>query len=81
MKRLRFHQLIVASFDIEADSSHGDFPQPLKDCKKLANNLVVAWIRDNRIIQKEDNKSQKYLNSKREIDLNEEFLKGELNNH
>ena len=67
--------LIVASFDIEADSSHGDFPQPLKDCKKLANNLVVAWIRDNRIIQKEDNKSSKYLKAKTELDLKADFFK------
>ena len=65
----------MASFDIEADSSHGDFPQPLKDCKKLANNLVVAWIRDNRIIQKEDNTSSKYLKTKTELDLKAEFFK------
>jgi DNA polymerase elongation subunit (family B) len=67
--------LIVASFDIEADSSHGDFPQPLKDCKKLANNLVVAWIRDNRIIQKEDNKSAKYLSAKEELELKGDFFR------
>jgi DNA polymerase elongation subunit (family B) len=66
--------LIVAAFDIEADSSHGDFPQPLKDCKKLANNLVVAWIRDQRILQKEDSKSNKYLETKTELDLKEEYF-------
>jgi DNA polymerase elongation subunit (family B) len=44
--------LLIASFDIEADSSHGDFPVPRKDCKKLANQLVIAWIRDQRIIEK-----------------------------
>jgi DNA polymerase elongation subunit (family B) len=44
--------LLIASFDIEADSSHGDFPIPRKDCKKLANQLVIAWIRDQRIIEK-----------------------------
>ena len=44
--------LVIASFDIEADSSHGDFPLPKKDCKKLANQLVVAWIREQRIIEK-----------------------------
>lgn len=44
--------LLIASFDIEADSSHGDFPIARKDCKKLANQLVITWIRDQRIIEK-----------------------------
>ena len=44
--------LLIASFDIEADSSHGDFPIARKDCKKLANQLVISWIRDCRIIEK-----------------------------
>lgn len=43
----------VASFDIEADSSHGDFPVPRKDCKKLANQLAICWLRDSFIIEKE----------------------------
>ena len=30
----------VMSFDIEASSSHGDFPLPIKDYKKLAENIV-----------------------------------------
>ena len=44
--------ILIASFDIEADSSHGDFPIPKKDCKKLSNQLVVAWIRDMRTVDK-----------------------------
>jgi DNA polymerase elongation subunit (family B) len=44
--------ILIASFDIEADSSHGDFPIPKKDCKKLSNQLAVAWIRDIRTIDK-----------------------------
>jgi DNA polymerase elongation subunit (family B) len=43
----------VASFDIEADSSHGDFPVPRKDCKKLANQLAICWLRDSFTIEKE----------------------------
>ena len=70
--------LIVASFDIEADSSHGDFPQPLKDCKKLSNNLVVSWIRDQRILQKEDSKSDKYIKVKEEIDLKDKYFSNRL---
>ena len=30
----------ICSFDIEASSSHGDFPIPIKDYKKLAENLA-----------------------------------------
>jgi DNA polymerase elongation subunit (family B) len=30
----------ICSFDIEAGSSHGDFPVPVKSYKKLANNIV-----------------------------------------
>ena len=30
----------ICSFDIEASSSHGDFPLPVKDYKKLATNIV-----------------------------------------
>ena len=30
----------IMSFDIEASSSHGDFPQPIKFYKKLATNII-----------------------------------------
>jgi DNA polymerase elongation subunit (family B) len=30
----------ICSFDIEADSSHGDFPIPIKTYKRLANQMV-----------------------------------------
>ena len=30
----------ICSFDIEASSSHGDFPLPVKDYKKLAQNIL-----------------------------------------
>jgi len=33
----------IASFDIEASSSHGDFPLAKKDYKKLATNIVDVW--------------------------------------
>ena len=32
----------ICSFDIEASSSHGDFPIPIKTYKKLATNIVDA---------------------------------------
>ena len=34
----------ICSFDIEASSSHGDFPIPVKTYKKLATNIVDAVI-------------------------------------
>jgi DNA polymerase elongation subunit (family B) len=33
----------IASFDIEASSSHGDFPLAKKDYRKLATNIVDVW--------------------------------------
>ena len=33
----------ICSFDIEASSSHGDFPMPIKTYKRLASNLVDVF--------------------------------------
>ena len=35
----------IMSFDIEASSSHGDFPVPIKSYKKLASNIVDACLK------------------------------------
>ena len=35
----------IASFDIEASSSHGDFPVPIKNYKKLAQNIIELNIK------------------------------------
>ena len=37
---------ITASFDIECDSSHGDFPNPNKDFKKLAIDIHESYFRN-----------------------------------
>ena len=34
----------ICSFDIEASSSHGDFPLPVKNYKKLATNITDLFI-------------------------------------
>lgn len=39
MDKNDIHPFKIASFDIECDSSHGDFPVAIKDCKKLAIEL------------------------------------------
>jgi DNA polymerase elongation subunit (family B) len=35
----------IMSFDIEASSSHGDFPVPIKSYKKLATNIVDYFVK------------------------------------
>ena len=37
----------IMSFDIEASSSHGDFPVPIKSYKKLATNIVDYFVNKN----------------------------------
>ncbi len=45
----------IASFDIEASSSHGDFPLAKKDYKKLATNIINSW--DNELHDKDSLKN------------------------
>ena len=40
--------LLIASFDIECTSSHGDFPVAVKDYRKLAQDLVGAVVAQTR---------------------------------
>ena len=37
-------KIMLASFDIEADSSHGDFPVAIKDYTKPANELISLFL-------------------------------------
>ena len=43
----------MVSFDIEASSSHGDFPLPQKDYKKLAIDIVDVWEKNENLRNKE----------------------------
>jgi len=43
----------ICSFDIEASSSHGDFPVPVKSYKRLASNLVDFFIKQKVLVQSE----------------------------
>ena len=38
-------KFVTASFDIECDSSHGDFPNPQKDFKKLVIDIHESYFR------------------------------------
>jgi DNA polymerase elongation subunit (family B) len=40
----------ICSFDIEASSSHGDFPLPIKTYKRLAANIVDIFIKQGKQI-------------------------------
>jgi DNA polymerase elongation subunit (family B) len=43
----------IMSFDIEASSSHGDFPVPIKSYKKLATNIVDCFDKIDKDITKD----------------------------
>jgi DNA polymerase elongation subunit (family B) len=49
----------ICSFDIEASSSHGDFPLPIKTYKRLAANLIDVYYKQKRHIS--NNKEQSLL--------------------
>jgi len=40
----------ICSFDIEASSSHGDFPVPIKTYKRLASNIVDIFIKQSQFL-------------------------------
>jgi hypothetical protein len=42
-ERNQIQPLIVAAYDIEADSSHGDFPIAKKDYQKLAQDIMTEY--------------------------------------
>ncbi len=47
----------ICSFDIEASSSHGDFPVPIKTYKRLATNVVDVFLKQKKVLNDEDCKS------------------------
>lgn len=40
----------ICSFDIEASSSHGDFPLPIKTYKRLAGNIVDIFMKQGQVL-------------------------------
>jgi DNA polymerase elongation subunit (family B) len=47
----------ICSFDIEASSSHGDFPMPIKTYKRLAMNIVDIFIKQSQFLDKTKSKT------------------------
>ena len=50
----------ICSFDIEASSSHGDFPTAIKNYKKVAYDIVDYMVR-NDINLKDEKNCRKYI--------------------
>lgn len=72
--------LKICSFDIEASSSHGDFPMPKKTYKKLAGELQQYWTKYKEDIEKlslasKRNLLQRQLKTAFELFSDEELLK------
>ena len=44
----------ICSFDIEASSSHGDFPVPIKSYKKLATNMIEYFEANPDVLETKD---------------------------
>uniref|UniRef100_A0A6C0DRU0 DNA polymerase n=1 Tax=viral metagenome TaxID=1070528 RepID=A0A6C0DRU0_9ZZZZ len=51
----------ICSFDIEASSSHGDFPLPQKTYKRLATNIVDTFIKQDEFLENDVSKAKKLL--------------------
>jgi DNA polymerase elongation subunit (family B) len=51
----------ICSFDIEASSSHGDFPLPVKSYKRLSSNILDIFQKQESIIRDDKEKSKKLL--------------------
>jgi DNA polymerase elongation subunit (family B) len=51
----------ICSYDIEASSSHGDFPLPKKSYKKLATNLVDVFHNNTQIAGSNPSMKKKFL--------------------
>jgi|UniRef100_A0A6C0C197 DNA polymerase elongation subunit (family B) len=51
----------ICSFDIEASSSHGDFPMPIKTYVKLSGEIVTYWNKNFKTIQKLTKKDKRGL--------------------
>ena len=67
------NKLIIASYDIECDSSHGDFPIAKKDYKKLAANIFDNY--HNRLKKLNKNKDLIKEESYQDINNTEIFSK------
>ena len=52
---------VIASYDIEASSSHGDFPVAIKTYRKLVGDIITHWTVERKKITKKSKDAQKAL--------------------
>ena len=66
---------LIASFDIECDSSHGDFPAPRKYFKRICTHIV------DKLIQNNDSINKVYFDIKKELkeNIRKDIEKGDNN--
>ena len=55
--------LLIASFDIECGSSHGDFPVAKKNYKKLAYDVVMEYVKIEKEFEKQKNDENNLINN------------------
>ena len=67
----------ICSFDIEASSSHGDFPVPIKTYKKLADNIVDYFQKYDDRITRNLEVYKKHLDAIIKTAFQFEFAKGD----
>ena len=51
----------VMSWDIEASSSHGDFPVPKKSYRKMIGEIIQYWTKNKKVISKKSPEEKKKL--------------------
>ena len=51
----------VMSWDIEASSSHGDFPVAKKSYRKMIGEIIQYWTKNKKIISKKSPEEKKEL--------------------
>ena len=59
----------VMAYDIECDSSHGDFPLPIKDYTKLARELFDDWTKNSHHIPMNDKEKLTWITARLESAL------------
>ena len=67
--------LIIASFDIECDSSHGDFPLAKKDYKKLGSDVYDRYFKLLDLSSKNKSNKKKYNELKNRLNNKKIFFK------
>ena len=51
----------ICSYDIEASSSHGDFPLPVKTYKRLTTQLVDVFLKQSQFLNNDEDKGKSLL--------------------